>query len=89
MTGKLAHSLARTAAPNYTAPAIQALEEWRAEYIAANPTCNNLIQTAGIMRRIIQLHRAGDSFAEIARCCGLSSGQSAKAVWVRLPEHLR
>jgi hypothetical protein len=84
----LIYSLAHAAAPNYSAASLSLFEEWRAAHVAASPTSGDRTPTASLLRRIVQLHRAGDSFAEIARCCSLAP-RVARDAWDRLPEHLR
>lgn len=80
--------LARTSAPSYAAAPLQAYEDWRTAYVRSNPTVTTSLVSAAILRRIVNLHSAGDSFAEIGRCCGLTM-PGAKRAYDRLPEHLR
>lgn len=47
------------------------------------------VLSAHIARRVATLRRAGDTWAEIARCCSLKHSGSAKAIFFRLPEELR
>lgn len=73
--------------PNYTAPPLAEYEAWRTEYVRGSHGGERTPQ-ASTLRRIVQLRQAGDSFAEIGRCVGLSD-QVVKSAYERLPEVLR
>lgn len=76
----------RVAPPAYGVRPLAEYEAWLGEYLVAHPKARTV--SASIMRRVVMLRNAGDSFAEVARCCGLAA-TAPKVIYDRLPERLK
>lgn len=76
----------RVTTSDYAVPPLPVFEAYHAAFQLAHP-CTRTVSSV-IMRRISMLRRAGDSWAEIARCCGLSP-LAPRAIYARMPEHLK
>lgn len=84
---KVAPLRIRSVAPAcYQAPPVEAFAAWVRDYTAEHPTVR--LPSPAILRRLVLLRRAGDSMAECARCCGMTTS-GARQAYLRLPEHLR
>jgi hypothetical protein len=85
---KTIHPSPRVAPSSYRVPPLAAYEAWREEYGRVNPCCVHATPSAGLLRRVVMLRNAGDSFAGIGRGCGLSA-QAVQNAYERLPAGLR
>ena len=70
------------------APSVKEYENYIAEHQKKNPTARISI-SAGKLRQIVMLRRAGDDWAEINRSLNLKGSQTVKSNYERLPDYLK